>query len=384
MKRPLIIILILLILLSVLASLFIFRIESSMVDFEVNYTAGKRLKWGETLYRVEDEHFMFKYPPPAAILYVPLSYLPIGIAKAIWFFLVILSSVAIVLLSRHLFPENRRPAKWTLLIPVLVLTRYFFREIELGQINALITAILLIMTIVLIRSEKKQSRILEVAGGILWGIAVVLKPYAVVFFPYFILRKKVIPAISGMLWICIALAIPIYYYGWNGNKVVLYEWITSLSQSTPRLTATQDNISIFALFAKWTDNAAWAVYPALFSIFVLGLFILLAINKRSKQNSPTALESSLILMCIPLVSPLGWDYTLLMALPGLMIIICHFFSLPELARWILAINLSVIFFSLYDIMGRELYASFMSFSVITLNFLILMAYLFYLRFKTIC
>jgi hypothetical protein len=34
--------------------------------------------------------------------------------------------------------------------------------------------------------------------------------------------------------------------------------------------------------------------------------------------------------------------------------------------------------------GRELYARFMSWSVITINFLILIAYLFYLRFRKIC
>jgi hypothetical protein len=145
--------------------------------------------------------------------------------------------------------------------------------------------------------------------------------------------------------------------------------------------ATQDNISLFALFAKWTDSATWAPYPSVFSILVLALVILLAINKRPQQNNPTALEASLILMCIPLVSPLGWDYTLLMALPGLMIIIYHFFSFPKMGRWVLIINLSIIFFSLYDIMGREFYTAFMSYSVITVNFLILIGFLLYIRFK---
>jgi hypothetical protein len=355
-----------------------------MFDFEVNYRAGERLQWGQTLYRVEDGHFQFKYPPPAASLYIPLTYLPIDLAKAVWFFLAILCSACIILLSRHLFPEGSRPVGSTLWIPFLVLARYFFQEIQLGQINALITVILLFMTVVLIRSEKKHSRMLEAAGGILWGTAVVLKPYALIFFPYFVLRKKVIPIVSGLVWICFALAVPTYYYGWNGNMKVLSEWITSFSRSTPGLMSTQDNISIFALFAKWTDNAPWAVYPAVFSVCGLALLILLAIQKRPQLNSPTALESSLLLMCIPLVSPLGWDYTLLIALPGLMIIIYNFFSFPKTGRVVLIINLSIIFFSLYDILGRELYASFMSFSVITVNFLILTACLFYLRFKTIC
>lgn len=355
-----------------------------MFDFEVNYRAGERLQWGQTLYRAADGHYQFKYPPPAAILYIPLTYLPIDLAKGVWFFLTILWSACIVLLSQHLFPEGSRPAAWAIWIPFLVLARYFFQEIQLGQINTLITVILLCMTVVLIRSEKKHSLLSEAAGGILLGTAVVLKPYSLVFFPYFILRKKVIPVVAGSAWICFALVIPAYYYGWKGNMEVLNEWIAHLSRSTPGLMSTQDNISLFALFAKWTDSAPWAVYAAVLTIFVLALLILLAIQKRSRLESPTALEASLLLLCIPLVSPLGWDYTLLMALPGLTIIIYHFLSFPKTARVVLIINLSIVFFSLYDILGRELYASFMYISVITVNFLILIACLLYLRFKTVC
>jgi len=373
----------LLALLSAMVFLFISKVQSSMIDFEVNYTAGQRLKWGEGLYRVEDEHYMFKYPPPAAILYVPLTYLPLNEAKAIWYFLVISSSAAIVLLSKHFFLSKRRPAGWTLFIPLLVLSRYFFREIKLGQINALITVIIFLMTAVLIRSEKRLSWIQEVISGVLWGFAVVLKTYALIFLPYLISRKKVVPIVSGLLFIGCAIAAPSLYYGWNGNKKVFQEWIVSLTQSTPKLLSTQDNISLFAFFAKWTGDANWSVYPTLVSVLGLALLVFFVIKKRSLVNDPAWLESSLLLICIPLVSPLGWDYTLLMAFPGLMIIIHHFSSFPKTGKVVLIINLLIISFSLYDILGRELYTSFMSLSIITINSLILVAYLVYLRFQKI-
>ena len=54
MKRRLIKTLVLITLTGVLVFLFFARVRTSMVDFEVNYTAGKRLTWGETLYRVND------------------------------------------------------------------------------------------------------------------------------------------------------------------------------------------------------------------------------------------------------------------------------------------------------------------------------------------
>jgi alpha-1,2-mannosyltransferase len=354
-----------------------------MIDFEVNYTAGERLTWGETLYRVEDEHYQFKYPPPAAILYLPLTYLPLNSAKAVWYFLVILSSAAILILSRNFFPEKKRPTGWILFLPFLVLARYFFREIKLGQINALNTALLVFMTLVLIRSEKKQSRSLEAVSGILWGTAVVLKPYALIFLPYFILRKKGIQLVSGLVFVGFSLAAPALFYGWNGNTEVLQEWIATFSQSTPNLLSTQDNISLFAIFAKWTQNADWALYPTAVTILGLALLVFIIIKKRTHVDHPIPLESALLLMCIPLISPLGWDYTLLMAFPGLLIIIHHFPLYPKTGKAGLIINLSVIFFSLYDLLGKELYTSFMSLSVITINFLILVFYLAYLRFKKI-
>jgi len=301
----------------------------------------------------------------------------------VWYFLVILSSAAIMFLSIHFFPEKKRPAGWPLFLPFMVLSRYFFREIKLGQINALNTAILVFMILILIRVEKKNSRSLEAVSGIFWGTASVLKPYALIFLPYFILRKKVISLVSGLVFICLCLAAPALYYGWNGNLEVLREWLVTLFQSTPRLLSSQDNISLFAFFAKWTQNAEWAIYPTLITILGLAILVFFVIKNRSHVSHPTPLESSLLLMCIPLVSPLGWDYTLLMALPGLMIIIHFFSSFPKTKKVVLVINLFIIFFSLYDILGRELYASFMSLSVITINFLILVSYLVYIRFNKI-
>ncbi len=53
--------------------LFLFRVKNDMIDFEVNYEAGKRLRLAETPYRFEDGHYMFKYLPSSALLYLPLS-----------------------------------------------------------------------------------------------------------------------------------------------------------------------------------------------------------------------------------------------------------------------------------------------------------------------
>jgi hypothetical protein len=104
---------------------------------------------------------------------------------------------------------------------------------------------------------------------------------------------------------------------------------------------------------------------------------------RGVERAPV-LECSILLILIPLVSPLGWDYTLLVSALGVMILIQNFFQFSKFWKVVLVVDFFIIAFSLFDIMGRELYAQFMSWCVITLNFVILIGYLSYLRFKKIC
>jgi hypothetical protein len=95
-------------------------------------------------------------------------------------------------------------------------------------------------------------------------------------------------------------------------------------------------------------------------------------------------DVSCLLILIPLISPLGWDYTLLSSAPGIILILHHFSKFPRLLRPALVAGLATVGLSLYDIMGRKNYAAFMSWSVITLIFLLLLGYLSYLRFKDQC
>jgi hypothetical protein len=87
-----------------LLSLFLLKVQEHMIDFEVNYKAGKRLGGGESLYQVEDGHFMFKYLPSSALLYLPLSFLPLNAAKAFWYFIVAFCLCSLVYVSAKILP----------------------------------------------------------------------------------------------------------------------------------------------------------------------------------------------------------------------------------------------------------------------------------------
>jgi hypothetical protein len=368
----------------ILLSLFLLKVKEHMIDFEVNYKAGKRLRGAESLYQVEDGHFMFKYLPSSALLYVPLSFLPLNVAKAIWYFVVAFCLCSLVYVSNKILPSEERKSVYLLILPPLILAKFFLRELHLGQINALVTMILVFMIWFLIYEKNTMPSQKDIYVGFLWGVATVLKPYALIFLPYFLLKKKWKSLLTGVGFLFLAFLMPAAFYGFRGNIIILREWISTLSRSTPALLNSQDNISIIAFFMKWTGNRNISLLLSGLVIAILAFLVLTVILKGRKINRASVVECSILLILIPLISPLGWDYTLLMSVLGVTIIIQNFSGYSKFWRGILVFNFFIITFSLYDIIGRDLYVRFMSWSVITINFLILIGYLMYLRFRKIC
>jgi alpha-1,2-mannosyltransferase len=356
-------------------------IRKGMVDFDVNRQAGERVFLGETLYRTGDAHYQFKYPPFAAILYVPFSRLPESAAKAVWFLETLASSAAVFLISFRLVHPEGRASVFQTFLPLLVLGRYFLREIQLGQVNAFLTAILLFSVLLSFSGGFPRRRIREGSAGLIWGFSTAIKPYALIFFPYGFLRKKWLALASGFLFLALAFLTPVFFYGFKGNLSVHKEWIASLTRSTPSLFGSQDNISIVAMFYKGTGNPGLSRILAAMVILLIGAAIYFLIVKTPETKNTHVLESGLLLTLIPLISPLGWDYTLLSSALAVTFLFRHFSLFPRLMRGLLAIDFALIALSLYDLMGKSLYARYMAFSIPTICFLLLAGALAWLRIE---
>jgi len=367
------------------ASLYFSVLNKHMIDFEVNYRAGQRLSEGATLYPgpLVDGHYEFKYPPFAALIYAPLSFLSLTTAKGVWSFLILAASATLLGLSLKLVRMKGQSEHLALaFLSGLVLIRFFLRELQLGQVNVLTLLVLLAMTAALVglKNSGSPSRG-ELAAGGLWGLAVAIKPYSLVFLPYFLLKKKWKALGSGLAILAAAFLLPALFYGFKGNLAVHQEWITTFSRSTPRLLTSQDNISLLALLSKWLGQGsaaltAWAVLVAL-----LVLLMLLILLRGRGLPRAALLECSTLLLLTPLLSPLGWDYTFLFALPAVTLCFRHFFDLPPAGRVVLAANACLIYFLMYDILGRQSYARLMGLSLPTLFFLVILGFLFHIRWK---
>jgi alpha-1,2-mannosyltransferase len=349
--------------------LFAFIIRKEMRDFEVNYRAGERLRAGESLYRTSDGHYMFKYFPSSALLYVPFSFLPLSAAKALWYALTVVGSFSLFILSKRLVWDEER-APWHLLaIPPLVLAKFLVVEIKLGQINILVTLVLLWM----LRARG------EARAGALWGLATAMKPYGLIFLPYYLVRQRWTAFAAGLTVLAAAFLLPSVFYGLEGNLELHREWYRTLSESTPRELASADNVSLAAFLAKWSLPPGIAL-PLVFGLAVLMLLIL---RWGKDLPRPAVLEVATLLVLIPLVSPLGWDYQFLTSVLALTLLARHWFDFPKLSRAILGANLAVIGLSIYDVIGATAYRTFMARSVLTVSFLVVVGYLAYLRYRRI-
>lgn len=360
---------------------FLFRVKGEMVDFEVNYTAARRIRLGETLYRTADGHYQFKYLPFSAFLYLPLSLLSLDLAKAVWYGVVLASSFLIFFLSLRLIRQEEKKNLQVILVPALILARYFLRELQLGQINAFIT-FLLLATIVLL-SDPDTSRRRELAAGLIHGVATALKPYAIILGPYFVLRKKWLSLAGSLFALLVGLTAPALFYGFKGNWLVLREWLSSLSTSTPKLFSSQDNVSLMGFLVKWTGRPGLSFILYLFIALGIGLLCLLLIARGKAVVQPMVLEGFLLLSLVPLLSPLGWDYTFLSAAPAVMMLVRFFDRFPTFWRVLLGLDFALIGLTFYDLLGRDAYAAFMSWSVTTVCFLMLVGYLSFLRIRAL-
>ncbi len=350
-----------------LVLLFVFVIGEEMRDFEVNYMAGKRLRAGEELYQTSDGHYMFKYFPSSALFYVPLSFLPLAGAKALWYALTVCATIALFFVSKRLVWEGETAPWYLVAIPPVVLAKFFVVEIKLGQINALVTLVLLCML-----RQRNEAR-----AGALWGLAMAMKPYGLIFLPYYVVRRRFVALAAGLAFLAGAFLLPAAFYGFERNLEVHRAWYRTLSESTPAELGSADNVSLTAFLTKWSLPSALALG------LVLGLAILMLLIVRWGQGLSRAavLEVGTLLVMIPLVSPLGWDYQFLTSVLAVTLLARNWTYFPPLGRFLLGVDFAVIGFSVYDLIGRGAYTAFMAWSVLTLSFLVLIGFLTHLRYR---
>jgi hypothetical protein len=351
---------------------FVQRTHNELLDFDVYYKTGVRAASAESLYRAEDGHWQFKYLPAFAVVIAPLAQLSPVAARGVWFFLSAALLVVLVNRSYVMLPDRRRRAAFLVWLTILAMGKFFVREVGLGQTN-------LLLAVLVLAALACWTRGRDVAAGALLAAAAVVKPYAILFLPYLVARRKWSGAASFVVVLVGALVLPALSYGWSGNLAQLHEWWVVVTTSTAPNLVGQDNISIAGMYAAWLGIGTPATW--LSAVTALGLLAAcaFAVVRGSRVASPDYLDAALLMFAIPLLSPQGWDYVLLVSTPAIMLLLDRLDLLDRAIQWMLVGCMALIGLTFWDVLGREAFRALMMSRVLTVCALFELGVLIYLR-----
>jgi len=357
-----------------LVAVFTTRVSRKMPDFEVYWTAGSRALAAEPLYRESDGHYQFKYLPAFALLTSPLAKAPLPAAKGAWFALSAVLMVVLLALSLQALPDVRRPPALLVVLTFLTMAKFYAHELVLGQVN-LLFGVIVTLALVWMRNGR------DAAAGALLALAIVVKPYAAIFAPWAATRRNRSAFVAMAAGIILFLLLPAVRYGWNGNLRLLADWWNTVTSTTAPNLMNPDNVSLSAMFTRWLGAQSPAGAIAAVAGAVLVAVAGVVIVARGKLKTPDTLEGALLLLLIPLLSPQGWDYVFLIGTPAVMLLINYLPALPRGLRYATVASIAIVALSIFDLMGREAYTTFMRLSVITVLAIVEVAALAALRFR---
>ena len=355
------------------ATIFIVRIHDEMVDFAVSQRAATRAWQAENLYRPDDGHYQFKYLPAFAFPIWPFTVIPELPARAIWFSM---SCALLVLMVRRavaLLPDRRLSIGALTWFAILFMGKFYARELHLGQTNVLLGAILILG----LGAALTGRRLL---AGVFVGAGIFVKPYAAILIPVLFLTSGIgSVAVAGAIGLA-GLAAPALVYGWNGNIAQLYGWYRTVTDTVVPNLFVNENVSFAATWAKWigagplATQLTWLTSVA--ALMFAGVFFLF----RRGVAAPAYLEFGVLLLLVPLLSPQGWDYVLLLGTPAVLIAIDRWRDTPWPWKALTAVSIFLMSFTIFDVFGRTLYTAMMKTNVVSVAVVVLTVCL--LRIRT--
>jgi hypothetical protein len=360
----------------VLAVLYVVKVAGRMPDFEVYYRAGTRAADAEPLYRETDGHYQFKYLPAFALAVIPMAALPDPLSRVLWFVGSLALLAWLLRTSTEILPERRRTRAFLIGATFVLLAKFYAHEIELGQVNILMTSL-----VVAAAARMRAGR--EAAAGALIAAAIVVKPYAVLFLPYLLARRRLTTVWAAGGGLAAALILPAVVYGVRGNLALLYDWWRTVTDTTAPNLIDLNNVSAASVFTRALGPGPVADALALGLIAALLAAAAVVFVLRSRAAFPEGLEVALLLTMMPILSPQGWDYVFLMSTAATMFLVNYSDALPRAARVVVIAALIVIAFSIFDLIGRTAYQTFMRLSMITWCYLIVIGGLVVLRLRRI-
>ena len=348
--------------------------RAELVDFAVPRTAAARFIAHEPLYRPDDQHYQYKYFPAFALAMVPFTWMPRGTAEFTWFTLTVAMAWALVHLSIAWLPDRRASRRALFWLTLLLTGKFFVKELGFGQFN-LPVALLMLGAVVAAQGGRVTT------ASALIAVAVFVKPYALVLVPWLAWRWGWRPLVPFGMILAAGLMLPAAWYGWSGNVTLLHEWYRTVTETTGPNLLGPDNISFASMWAKWIGPGRPAAALALVSSVVSVVAGIVLILKSRRVPTPYYLEVAYFLVLVSLLSPQGWDYTLVIALPAYVCLVDRWADMTPGWRAVGAVGIFFTSFTIFDLLRRPLFTLLMQWSAISVGALLIAICLIHLRYR---
>jgi hypothetical protein len=334
------------------------KIQGEMVDFDVYRTAATRALEHQPLYQPGDGHYQFKYLPIFALAMAPFALIDLEAAKVLWFALSAGLLTAFLRWSVRGLPERRRSERTLLWLTVLFMAKFYAHELTLGQTNILL-GVLLVGGLLAAQVDEYRG------AAILIGLASFVKPYALLLLPWLAFSYGLAAVAVALGVLGFGLAIPAFFYGWSGNIELLVSWFGTVTSSTESNLLGADNVSLAAMWAKWLGIGPLAAALATITTGALLALVAVAWVRRQGITYPDYLEYALLMLIVPLVSPQGWDYVLLLGTPAVVFLLDRWPEMTRAWKGVTITALTLMGLTVFDLVGRTVYAHIMSLAIVT-------------------
>ena len=276
-------------------------------DFPTYWRAAGRFLHGAPLYPASDGLNTYRYSPGVLLFLAPLAAMPLPVAKALWFALLVATGWWVARRLVTLIPGPG--AGRAVLIGFVGVSRPFLDGFFYAQVDVLVLGLVVMAFVAEDRGrDGLAGAMIAMAGG--------LKLAPFLFALDFALRRRW-RALGGVAaGVASLAAIPIATYGLSGTVDVHVEWFHSLRTSAAGLVGSQDNQGIFGIVAHLapaTPDGRLPPGPATWLAFAAAAGVV-AWALRSRFPYP---RRALLLFALAEAAPLGWMWNFVTAWPAL-------------------------------------------------------------------
>jgi hypothetical protein len=135
----------------------------------------------------------------------------------------------------------------------------------------------------------------------------------------------------------------------------LKSWYGVVTATTAPNLMGFENISFASTWAKWIGPGPVAAALALASAIVAVAAGIVLMWRWRSVREPNYLEVSYFLVLVPLISPQGWDYVLLIAMPAYVCLLDRWRDFSPAWRAVALVAVFLTSFTIFDVLRRTLY-----------------------------